>query len=103
MSSKKESAKAEVLNSGTIYDYDALAVMHTLHGQVIRSSSSTITVNPQADLASAYNRTYSATTANVILVEDGEVKKISISDVRKGDEVFIRDYHHTLYDVVVYR
>lgn len=101
--SKKESAKGEVLNSGTIYDYDALAVLHTLHGQVVRSSTSTITVNAQANLDPAYNRTYSVSTAKVILVEDGTVQNISIGDVQKGDEVFLRDYHHVLYDVVIYR
>lgn len=103
MADNRDAAVREVLNSGTIYDYDAIAVLHTLHGYVIRSTSNTITVNSQADKNPAYNRTYSAGSANVVLVGDGTVEKITLGDIREGDEVFTRDYNHNLMDIVVFR
>ena len=104
IASERSSAKEEVQNSGSVTDYDALAILHTLNGKVIRGTDTTLTVNSQKDLNPQYNRTFKTNTvSSVILVEDGIVEKISINDLRKGDDIFLRSYHHRLYDVVVYR
>ena len=98
---ERDKAVSEV---GGVGDYDALAILHTMNGKVIRSTDSTITVNPQKDLDPQWNRTFKTNTAKgVVLVEDGTVEKITVNDIRKGDEIFLRSYHHILYDIFVYR
>lgn len=86
--------------------FDAINILHTMFARVVRIGSESITVNARTDQDLAWNRTYLTQNSPQVLLYDSinnEISKITLGDIQVGDTVFMRDYYHSVYEIVVYR
>ena len=86
--------------------YDALDISHTMHGEVVRKGSKSITVNARNDLDPEWNRNYLVSTEPHVVIYDSKneiTTNASVGDIQIGDKVFLRDYYHTVREVVIFR
>ena len=84
---------------------NAIDILHTLYGEVVRKSSQSITVNGNKNLDWEWNRTYHIQSPYVMIF-DTATQKITLSafgDIRPGDKVFVRVYDYNVREIVIYR